>query len=95
MSAVRAASGVVLCGAEDPVADLKKSTDANKNQIKWMWGAGAALDQSALGAPDASTTYTLCLYDSKASVPTLVGWLRYSDEVFVGQQRSERLELLG
>jgi hypothetical protein len=41
------------------------------DKISWRWRAGPQLQQGSLGAPNATTTYTLCLYDSNFSGTSL------------------------
>ena len=47
-------------------------TDASKSKMKWKWKKGAAIDQASLGAPSASTSYGLCMYDSVQDTADLV-----------------------
>jgi uncharacterized delta-60 repeat protein len=39
-----------------------------RNKLLWKWGLGDAFDHAFLGAPDDSTSYSICLYDQTASV---------------------------
>jgi hypothetical protein len=49
------------------------ATDDTKDQLKWKWIKGQTVAQGDLGNPDTTATYRLCIYDSTASVDTLVG----------------------
>jgi hypothetical protein len=45
-----------------------------KNKLKWKLSGGSlAVDQAALGDPAATTSWTLCIYDSTLDVPFLTG----------------------
>jgi hypothetical protein len=45
-----------------------------KNKLKWKLSGGSlAVDQAALGDPEAATSWTLCIYDSTFDVPFLAG----------------------
>jgi hypothetical protein len=58
------------------------------DKIAWQWVSGAAFGQGDLGDPSSNTDYTLCVYDSTASVSSLAamlqipaasaGWRNYS-----------------
>lgn len=50
---------------------LKNPVDPAKADLAWRWGKGGAFDHAALGAPDANTTYALCVYDMTAASPAL------------------------
>jgi uncharacterized delta-60 repeat protein len=47
---------------------VKLDADPAKRKLKWKWGAGEAFAQAVLGAPETSTTYSLCIYDTTSSV---------------------------
>src|SRR6185369_4267765 len=49
------------------------SATAGKDKLSWQWNNGFFFDQSVLGTPMVATTYTMCIYDTLASVPTLKG----------------------
>jgi len=51
-----------------------KSNDA-KDQFSWKWLKGDEYVHSQLGAPTATDLYAMCIYDSSASVPTLVSMI--------------------
>jgi len=36
-----------------------------RNSLKWRWRSGDALQQIDLGSPDATTVYSLCVYDTR------------------------------
>ena len=50
---------------------VKDSATAGSDTLSWQWGRGDAFDQADLGTPLAATTYTLCVYDKTATVPSL------------------------
>lgn len=50
---------------------IKDSGTAGKDKLSWQWSKGEAFDQASLGAPLESTGYTLCVYDTTASVSSL------------------------
>ncbi len=54
---------------------IKDHPTKPKDQIKWKWQRGDAVTHGALGNPAINTTYTLCIYDHTAGVPTLVSSL--------------------
>ncbi len=54
---------------------IKDHPTKPKDQIKWKWQRGDAVTHGALGNPANNTTYTLCIYDHTAGVPTLVSSL--------------------
>lgn len=59
-------------------ASLQVSTGSTpaKNKLKWKLGGGSlAVEQADLGDPAASTSWTLCIYDSTLDVPFLAGSL--------------------
>jgi len=60
-----------------PATNLRitNSTDPAQDKLTWQWRKGDAFAQGDLGAPLATTTYTLCLYDTSSSVPSLSGSL--------------------
>jgi hypothetical protein len=45
--------------------------DDTKDMLKWTWLQGDGFDQNVLGDPRTSTTYTLCIYDTAGSMPSL------------------------
>lgn len=51
---------------------IRDSTDDTKDKLSWQWGSGDAFLQSVLGTPSTDTGYALCVYDTTASVPSLV-----------------------
>ncbi|HEY2773101.1 MAG TPA: hypothetical protein VGK20_03510 [Candidatus Binatia bacterium] len=50
---------------------ISDSADNSKDSMKWKLGGGPAIAQDDLGNPAASTTYTLCVYDSISGGDTL------------------------
>lgn len=50
---------------------LKDSATEGKDQLQWQWQSGAAFDQAFLGTPLVDTDYTLCVYDTAASIPSV------------------------
>jgi hypothetical protein len=55
---------------------IQAGADPAKNKLKWKLGGGSLpVDYASLGDPAASTSWTLCIYDSSAAVPFLVGSL--------------------
>jgi hypothetical protein len=45
----------------------------NKTQLKWQWKKGQQpVPNTALGSPDSSTDYSLCIYDESGAAPYLV-----------------------
>ena len=49
---------------------VKLDTDPSKTQLKWKWTAGAAFEQDTLGTPETDTSYSVCVYDMVANVPS-------------------------
>lgn len=54
---------------------LKLGTTDAKNQLKWKWQAGPAVFYSELGAPDSSSTTSVCVYDSSGGTPSVAALL--------------------
>jgi cysteine-rich repeat protein len=50
---------------------VKNPGDPAQADLVWRWGKGGAFDHAALGAPDTSTAYSLCVYDMTAATPSL------------------------
>ena len=47
---------------------IRNNEDDAKDSLKWKLGKGEGFDQAMLGAPDATRTYALCIYDETGSV---------------------------
>jgi len=50
---------------------IKDQLTKPKDQLKWKLAKGASFGQGALGDPSSTTTYTVCVYDTSATVPSL------------------------
>lgn len=46
----------------------KKSKKEGKDLMKWVWTKGDATSFAALGTPESSTAYALCVYDSEGAL---------------------------
>jgi len=57
--------------AERASIQIRDRENDGGDQIKWKWTKGEAFAHSALGNPFDIATYTLCVYDNVAGVPTL------------------------
>jgi hypothetical protein len=57
-----------------PNTKLRISDSHNpiRDKVLWQWSRGDAFDQLYLGTPNVYTSYLLCVYDTSASVPSLV-----------------------
>lgn len=51
---------------------LKDKAPDKKDKLLWKWLKGTATSQADLGAPLATTGYTLCVYDASASAQPLI-----------------------
>jgi hypothetical protein len=58
---------------ESASVHYKDNSEDSKDQIKWKLSRGGAVDQSALGDPVGTSTYSLCFYDETASTAALIG----------------------
>ncbi len=65
-------STLVCLSSENSHLDVRNRADPTRNRIQWKWRRGQTFDQVSLGAPDSTTRYSLCIYDSAGSVDTLV-----------------------
>lgn len=54
---------------------IKDKPDTAKDQLKWKLTKGVAFDQGALGIPESTTSYALCVYDETGDVAALAGSL--------------------
>ena len=50
---------------------IKNATNGKKDKLSWRWSHGEAFPPEALGAPSATTRYTLCVYDKTISASSL------------------------
>jgi len=79
-------SGLTICGATSAGGCLTSAgaslqikdhaTDDTKDQLKWNWKKGDAVAQLALGDPDTTAVYSLCIYDTTGGIESLVGFVR-------------------
>ncbi len=54
---------------------INNRTGASKDRLKWKWDKGAAFAAADAGTPDATTGYTMCIYDTSASVSSIAARL--------------------
>jgi hypothetical protein len=52
---------------------IKNSSNDTADQLRWKWRRGEAVRQGDLGEPSTTAAYTLCIYDTTAGVPSVVG----------------------
>jgi hypothetical protein len=52
---------------------VSRKGGATKSKLSWQLSKGQAFDQMDLGTPEATTSYTLCVYDQTGNVSELVG----------------------
>jgi hypothetical protein len=53
--------------AEKSSIQVRNDDNDEKDSIKWKLSKGEALEQSLLGAPEATRTYALCIYDESGA----------------------------
>ena len=51
---------------------LRKRSDEKRDTLSFSWTVGEATSVAELGAPDATTDYTVCVWDHVAGTPSLV-----------------------
>ncbi len=74
---INAEQPAALCLAGNSVQlTISDSSNNARDQIGWKWSRGAATSQADFGDPLMSTSYTLCVYDTAASVSSLAAWAR-------------------
>ena len=69
-----APSGTCVDG--DASFQVKDKADDAKDQLKWKWKKGNAIAQVDLGDPVATAVYSLCVYDSTATIDSLAASIR-------------------
>jgi uncharacterized delta-60 repeat protein len=53
----------------------KDAANPSRSTLRWKWSSGEAFVQADLGSPQSTTSYSLCVYDTVGSDPTLATWI--------------------
>jgi hypothetical protein len=63
---------------------LKRIDDTSPQRFNWKWrGDEAGFTHAGLGDPLTDTQYTLCVYDTTSSVPTLAAWINFLPDYWI------------
>jgi hypothetical protein len=87
-----------VCGGEMPTClaaekasfQVKDKDGEAKDQIKWKWQKGPELVQADLGNPDTTASYSLCIYDTTADIPSLAGTLTVPPSTTLWQSKDPK-----